>query len=313
MHHRLLVPALATIAAALALAAPPAQAYNGNIPYMMWNTQRALLDRDYSRAGRLITIALDHLDDEGFRRSERFVAGLDERRPEAPPEEQAYIDCEKRFVALRVAWLTLLNDELVWWQEELAKPGAGALGLASVEMRMRLAGEASCLEPERAATEAEQTEGAFARGHELRTKALALWEAEVAAATERRDRFARSIEDGAAGDEAAEDAAKVACLDHWLTTAAPHTQALRQECAFDTDAPAIAARGAFYALRDAYYKPTGCKAFGTMTEFYAAKARWAAEQSGTAVPEYPEPAEPKWFCSTVLEPAWYGFPLQAPE
>jgi hypothetical protein len=311
MLRRLALLALA--AAALAPAAP-ALAYNGNIPYMMWNAERAILAKDYGRAQRLIGIALTHLGDEGFTRSERLVADLEARRPDAPADEQTYIDCEKRLVALRLEWLNLMNDELLWWRDELAKPEAGALSLAYVEMRMRLAGEAACLAPERAATEAEQAEGDFAKGRELRAQALALWEAEVATATERRDRFARSLAEAAPdAADAPELRAKTAYLEHWLKLATHHTDALRQECAFDTDPAALAGRGAFYALQDRFLKPTGCKAFGTVAELYAAKARWAAEQSGATVPESPEPAEPRWYCSTVLDPAWYGFPLEAPQ
>lgn len=294
--------------------ARPALAYNGNIPRMMWDCEKALAEQNYSRAKKLVSLALLHLKDEGFTWTERYLENLTEDRDGATPEEAAYIDAETAYVKLRLEWLTELRSENEWWKEQLELPDAGVLGPAAAQIRRKLGALSACVSPEIEATSVELETGDFDKAHELRGQALGLWKAELAEIASRVDRLTRTL-DTATPEERTAAEACIAYLTRWQEEATHHTDALEKECQAETDPAMLLGRMRYYAAREEFTRPlkgaTSSKVH--LSELYQRKAEWAIAKGAPRPPESTTLEPPAWFCSTVLQPLWWAFPRELPE
>jgi len=288
-------------------AAPQAQAYNGNIMGMMWDCERAQASGNWSRAKKLVSIALLHLKDEGFTRTERALEDLSELPPDADDSHRAFTAAERAFLTLRLEWLTSLRDENLWWKDELAKPDAGALGASRQEIQRKMAAVAACLTPECEATRLELKSADFEQAHTLRLQALGLWQAEVDETASRL----RRAENEAAGEDAetqAQAGARAEYLRRWLQKATRYTDALGKEVADEVDPAFLVGRMHYFEAKAQLGRRIKAEAFGSpIVELYRQKAAWAAEMAGVEVPPGDGIGAPEWYCASVMEPSWFQF------
>jgi len=292
-------------------AAPQARAYNGNIMGMMWDCEKAQASGNWSRAKKLVSIALLHLKDEGFTRTERALEKLSELPPDADEAQRRFADVEKAFLTLRLEWLTSLRDENLWWKDELAKPDAGVLGASRQEILRKMAAVAACLTPECEATRLELKSADFEKAHALRLQALGLWQAEVEESANRL----RRAENEATGEgaEAAQAGARSEYLRRWLSKATRYSDALGKEVAAEVDPAFLVGRMKYYEAKCQLGRRIKDEAFGSpIVEMYRQKAAWAAAKAGVEVPADAEIRAPEWYCASVMEPSWFQFKWALP-
>lgn len=291
-------------------AATEARAYNGNIMGMMWDCEKAQASGNWGRAKKLVSIALLHLKDEGFTRTERALEKLSELPPNADDAEKRFAEVEKAFLTLRLEWLVSLRDENLWWKDELAKPDAGVLGASRQEIQRKMAAVAACLTPECQATQLELESADFEQAHALRVQALGLWQAEVDEVSNRLRR-AESEATGEGAEEAA--GARAEYLRRWLQKATRYTEALGREVAAEVDPAFLVGRMRYYEAKRQLGQRIKDEAFGSpIIELYRQKAAWAAAKAGVDVPADIEMGAPEWYCASVMEPSWFQFKWTLP-
>lgn len=121
-----------------ALIATAAQAYNGNVPWMMWDCMIRQCKGEFDRCNGISKIAVKHLKNEGFGLCEKARARLESRleAPDITDVERNWVANELQFIAARERFLQDLMDTTLYWRQEIfGKEGYGVLAQSLAEIR----------------------------------------------------------------------------------------------------------------------------------------------------------------------------------
>jgi len=326
----------ALLAAVVVVMVTPSAAYNGNVPWMMWDCLVRQCKAKFDRCNGISKIAVKHLKAEGFGRCEKARAALAKRSSAADltePERQ-WIEQELRFVAARERFLQGLMDTTLFWRQEIFdKADQGILGQSVDEIRFCYDLNLEPLLLERQAAELEFGQNAFDQARDLQLEALRLRREAVRAI---RDRV-RALDSGhtVPGQVGGDRIARAQYLEFHLAGFQSQLEALECEVEMGQDPDRLLGMAAFFAAREQFggervefrHRPPKSMKGQTTGAFYRAKAAFACDLRAAAEPgeaekwlrlrsqitesrEEPRPmAGPDWYMPVFHEPGWYDFPM----
>ncbi len=316
--------------------AGPSDAYNGNVPWMMWDCLVRQCKAKFDRCNGISKIALKHLKAEGFGRCEKARAALAKRSAagDLTEPEMQWIEQELRFVSAREKFLQGLMDTTLFWRQEIFdKPGQGVLGQSVDEIRFCYDLNLKPLLLERQAAELEFGQNAFGQAREIELQALRLRRDAVQAIQDRIQ--ALKAGQPVAGEVGGDPAARAKYLEFHLAGFQSQLEALEREVEMGQDPDRLLSMAAFFAAREQFggdrvefrHRPPKAMVGQTTNQFYRAKAAFACDLRAAAEPaqaerwarlksqitesrEDPRPmAGPDWYMPVFHEPGWYDFPM----